>query len=126
MVGQEHHHRDETEHADQGPEHLLPGAGIAVGDSRNQVEPVDQHQAETVEQCHDRKQERVGIGSEPPDGQMSAKKERQEAQGEEQQVPAQALLLIGLDDQQGHTGDQGGEAEQGQLGVAAVRQRRDH
>ena len=109
VVLEEDHHQREADDPDQGPQHLLVVAGAAaasVSAPLDQVEPVDHHQAKTVEQRHDRQQQRVGVGREAPDGQVRAAEQRQEGQRVAGQIPADALLLVGLHDQQRDDGDQ--------------------
>jgi hypothetical protein len=85
---------------------------------------VDHHQAKSVEQGHNWQQEWVGVGREAPNRQMRATEHKQEDQPVGGQVPAQAALLVGLDDEQRGDGDQRGKAQQRQLGIATCGQRR--
>ena len=55
---------------------------------------------------------------------IEAKGDEQEDQAVGSQVPAQAALLVGLDDEQRGDSDQRGKAQQRQLGVATGGQRR--
>ena len=122
------HDSENADHADQGPQHLLVGACRAsppeVGVALGQVQPVDHHQAQPVQQRHHRQQQRVGVRREASDGQVRAAEQGQEGDGVAGQVPAQPLLLVGLDDEQRHGGDHGGEPQQEQFGIAPVGQRR--
>ena len=74
MVFQKRDHERERDDPDHGPQHLLGGAGVVAATELvvDQVEPVDHHQAKSVEQRHDRQQQRIGIGGEAPDGQVCA------------------------------------------------------
>lgn len=65
---------------------------------------------------------RVGVGREAAYGQMRSAEQCQEPEGVLREVPAESLLLVGLDDEQCDGGDERGEPEQEQLGVAPVRQ----
>ena len=85
---------------------------------------MDHHQPQAVEQRDDRQQQRVGVRREAAHRQVRAGEQREVGDRVLRQVPAEALLLVGLDDQQRHRRDHGGEPEQEQLGVAPVRQRR--
>ncbi len=74
MVLQKSNPQGKCGHTEQGPEHLLVCVGMrspadqAVG----QVQPVDHHQAEAVEQRHHRQEQWVGVRGEAPDGQMGS------------------------------------------------------
>ena len=84
---------------------------------------MNHHQTEAVQQRDHRKQQRVGIRREPPHREMRAGEQRQIGDGVLHEIPTQALLLIGLDEQKRQCGDDDGEAEQEQLGVAPVGKR---
>ncbi len=103
VVFEEHHNQGEAEHADEGPQHLLLFAGPALrgGDrTADQIEAVNHHQAKSVEQCDNWQQHRVGVGGEPPDGQVRADEQCEEGQRRAGQIPTDALLLVRLHDQQ--------------------------
>ena len=56
MIGQEDDHQRETDDTDEGPQHLLSGAGTIGGRSTDEVETMDEHQTQAVEQCDDGEQ----------------------------------------------------------------------
>ena len=85
---------------------------------------MDHHQAQPVEQGDHRKQQRIRVRGEAPDRQVRNTEQRQIGGGVAGQIQREALLLVGLHDEQRHRGDDGGEAQQEQLGVATVGQRR--
>src|ERR1700730_15234344 len=126
MVLQEGAHQREGCHPDHGPQQLLGGAGVTTAAQLvvDEVEPVNHHQAKSVEQSHNWQQQRVGVGGEAPDGQVCATEHDQKDQPVSHQVPVQVALLVGLDDEQRGDGDQRGKAQQQQFGVAPSGQRR--
>ena len=85
---------------------------------------MNHHQPQAIQQCDDGQQQRVGVRREPADRKVGAAEQGEVGDRVLRQVPAQPLLLVGLDDQQRHGGDHRGEPEQEQFGVAAVGQRR--
>ena len=72
MIGEEYDHQRETDDTDKGPQHLLSGAGTIGGRSTHEVETMDEHQTETVEQRDDGEQKRIGVRREAPDHQVRA------------------------------------------------------
>ncbi len=85
---------------------------------------MNHHQAQAIQQRDDGQQQRIGVGREAPHRQMRTGEQGEIGDGVLGQVPAQALFLIGLDDEQRHRRDHRGEPEQEQFGVAPVRHRR--
>ena len=81
VVLQIHHSRGESGDADQRPEHLLFGTRRVGGHAGDEIEAVDEHQAQTVEQCDHRKQQRIGVRGEVPDRQMGTDEQREEREG---------------------------------------------
>ena len=81
---------------------------------------MNHHQAKAIQQRDDRQQQRIGVGREAPDRQMCAREQCDEEDQVLDQVPAQTLLLVGLDDEQCHHRDECGKPEQEQFGVAPV------
>ena len=126
MVPQEDHDERKADDADEGPQHLLIGCtteSVLQEHALGEVQSVDHHQAQPVQQRDNGEKERVGVRCESPHREMRTGEQRQVCDGVLRQVPTQTLFLVGLDEQQGHRGDDRGEAEQEQLGVAPVRQR---
>ncbi|SKW58422.1 Uncharacterised protein [Mycobacteroides abscessus subsp. abscessus] len=121
MVLQGGQHGSECDQADHGPQHLLRGVvvtdliGIAVVVRVHQIQPMDHHQAESVEQCDARQQQRIGIRSPATDRHVRQDEKHEVGEAVSQQVPGQPALKVGLDENQGHRGDGGCEAEEPQL-----------
>ena len=86
---------------------------------------MNHYQAKAVEQRDDGQQQRIGVRREPPNRQVRAAEQRQNAMVYCTRFQW-ALLLVGLDEQQRQRGDHRGEPEQEQLGVASVGQWRHH
>ena len=94
--------------ADEGPQHLLVGgaAEAALDEyALGEVQAVNHHQAQPVQQRDHRKQQRVGVRREPPHREMRTGEQGQVRDGVLREIPTQTLFLVGLDEQQGHRGD---------------------
>ena len=126
VVGEEDDDEAERDHADERPQHLLVGArsARAAGAERTlgEVEAVNHDQPQAIQQRHHGEQQRIGVRREAADRQVGAAEQGEIADRVLRQVPAEALLLVGLDDQQRDGGDERGEPEQEQFGVAPVGQ----
>ena len=91
-----------------------------------QVKTVDHHQSQPIDQSDDGKQQRVGVRSVPADRYVRRPEQREKGDAVLRQIRTDTLFLVHLDDQQRDCGDEGGESEQQQLGVAPIGQCRCH
>ena len=124
VVLQRDHHESEGAHADQRPQNLRVGDGAAtpLGQPLVEVESMNHHQPQPVEQRHDRQQQRVRVRRVASDRQVRDDEHRQESRRVVDQCPAEAALLVGLHNRESRRRDHGGEAQQQQLGITPVRQ----
>jgi hypothetical protein len=131
VVAQQQDDQDEQRHAESRPDQLGRCRPVARG---LQVQPVDEHQAEPVEQHADGQEERVGVRRSQAYGQMCQHREHAEpgavtgGTGRESAVPGEADGAVAVHGQQYGQDDEGefdatapGEAADG--GRGRVRRR---
>ena len=109
--------------AQTGPQHLPRGQAGGEVVARGQVEPVDHHQAEPVEEGDDGQDDRVGVAGAPAQHEVDAERD----EPEDPRVPEEVrwdLAVLGHGDVDVGDDDHGqGEADEQQLDVAAPRGR---
>jgi hypothetical protein len=96
-------HRDEQHQGHRSPRHLAGGIrgrdGFACVEGlgrRTQVQPVDHHQAQAVEQGRTRQDQWIGVGGQPAHRPMRQSEKPQIRQTQIQQRPGQVLVLLGF------------------------------
>jgi len=126
VIAQEPQHPEEQDDADGGPHHLVRGVAARRGlpglhrlGRCGEVQAVDHHQAQSVEQRHARQDQRIGVGRELADRQVGDGEQPEVSTTVEEQVGGQLLFLVDFHQYQGCGGDQGGEDQHEQLGAAS-------
>ena len=79
MITQENHHERKPDDTYKRPEHLLIGGAAQplLGQlARGEIQTVNHHQSQPVQQRDDRQQERVGVRREPPHREMRTGEQR--------------------------------------------------
>ena len=131
VVADQPEHGDEQHQPDRGPGDLpvdqlggqLPAQRRGLVD-RGEVQPVDHHQAQPVEQRDAGQDQRVGVGREPAHREVRHGEQGQVGRADVEQRRPQLLLLVGLDEHQRPGDQQRGERQQHQLDAAPGGQRR--
>ena len=121
MVLDQPDHRDRAEHPDRAPDQLPEGVGIGAGPRPRvrEVEPVDHHQAQSVEQRRRRQQHRVGVLRLEPQDDVQAPGEDQQPGAVVEQVRRHLVLHGHPDRGVGEQHDADRQQQQRQLDASA-------
>ena len=118
VVAQEDEDERRDHHRDSGPDQLAAGVAVDAGAAAGEVEPVDHHQPEPVEQRGDRQQQGVGVGGAPTDHEMERQREPEQAAADGEQLRRDRLADAEVDADPGQQGDADGEDGEQQLDPA--------
>ena len=126
MVAHHDQHGDEQHQPDGRPRDLTADQhGRRVTAQRRcalrvgEVEPVDHHEAQAVEQRDARQDQRVGVRREPAHREVRDREDAQVGQAHPEQRLRELLLLVGLDQHERDRHQNGSERQQHQLDSAS-------
>lgn len=119
VVAQQGHDRDEQRHPERRPVQLRGRRQVGRG---LQVEPVDQHQAKTVEEHGDRQQQRIGVRRPQTHHQMGQQREHAEPGAVVGGAGRDGAVLRQTDGAVAVHGEQDGHDGEGELDASAPEQ----
>jgi hypothetical protein len=112
VVAQQDEDERGDDDGDSRPDQLAAGVAVDAGAAAGQVEAVDHHQPEPVEQRGDRQQQRVGVGGTPPDDQVEGEGQPEQPAADRQQLGWNRLAHPEVHADPGQQGEADGEDRQ--------------